>query len=360
MSITESVRPLIYFLSFVGPNYSRSSTVLNFHSSEMEKKYLQFNPGIIGIIRTILYNRDELRSASAIVVMSPCQLIAPFAKVLLRKKLILDAGWPLTDGNLSRGVHKRKPFSSFLLFLLDLISFHVSDKILLESQSQVIRCKKLFRVHEKKMIVRFTGLDESKFKNLESKSKLIKRLESEIEIANKSLTVIFRGKINRESGFDLILETAGLMSDLASFIFVVGPGQNDLSLPKNVHIVSEISNAEMQYLYQLADVSLGQISNHKRLDYTIPHKAFESAYFSKCYVTANSKGISELFDENSVIYLSEISTSGLHESLALLLDKNVRKKYCHEISKVYNKKTSQMKINAVFDRSVRNTLAHDS
>ena len=68
----------------------------------------------------------------------------------------------------------------------------------------------------------------------------------------------------------------------------------------------------------------------------------------------------ELFDENSVIYLSEISTSGLYESLTKLLDKDVRKKYCHEISKVYKEKTSQTKINAVFDRSVRDTLAQDS
>jgi len=333
--------------------------VSNFRSSEIEKKYLQFNPGIMGIIQTIIHNRVELNEASAVVVMSPCQLIVPFAKVLLRKKIILDAGWPLSDGNLSRGFHKKKPIKSLLLFLLDFISFHMSSKIFLESDLQAIRCRKLFLLKKKKMIVQFTGLDESQFNKTEPKSKLIHQLESEIKTANKPLTVIFRGKINRESGFDLILKTARLMSDSATFIFIVGQGQDNLVLPKNAHIVSNVTNSEMQYLYKLADISLGQISNHKRLDYTIPHKAFESAFFSQCYITADSKGVKELFGENSVIYLPQVSISALQESLTMLVDLNLRKKFCHEISKIYIEKTSQIKINEVFDRSIREMLAQD-
>ena len=346
----------MYFLSFVGPDYSRSSTLLNFKSSVIEKRFLQFSPGVIGIIRTILKNKNELSRANAIVVMSPCHLIAPLAKIFLKKKIILDAGWPLSDGNLSRGAHKRRPFHFLVVFLLDFISFHVSDKIFLESQLQVIRCKKLFMLQENKLVVQYTGLNESQFGTFKPKSQLINQLEFEIKTANKPLVVMFRGKVNSESGFGTILETAWLMSDVALFIFVVGPGQTDVTLPKNAVIFSDITNADMEHLYDLADVSLGQISNHKRLSYTIPHKAFEAAYFSQCYVTADSKGIRELFEENSVFYLSEISISKLLESLTTLMDKKARGRYSAEISKVYSKKISQTKINEVFDSTVMEIL----
>ena len=74
---SEPAKPTVYFLSFVGSKYSRSGTVLNSKSKALNRKYLQLDSGIKGVIRSILKRRLELKEADALVVMSPCQMIAP-------------------------------------------------------------------------------------------------------------------------------------------------------------------------------------------------------------------------------------------------------------------------------------------
>jgi glycosyltransferase involved in cell wall biosynthesis len=48
-------------------------------------------------------------------------------------------------------------------------------------------------------------------------------------------------------------------------------------------------------LYNHSQITIGQMSSNSRLIRTIPHKAFESAYLSKPYITAGNLGIREIF-----------------------------------------------------------------
>ncbi len=358
--MNQAARPIIYFLSFVGANYSRSSTILNSNSEILNKRYLQVNPGFFGIIRSISKKRQELGGASAIVVMSPCQMIAPIVKLVLRKPVILDAGWSLTDGNLSRGITKANFLRSLSIFILDFLSFHVADLILLETTSQLKRSRKLFLLSKRKSSVQYTGFDESHFKFVEPKSQMIEDVENILKARNRPLTVIFRGKVNNESGFALILETARKMRDFATFIFVLGMEHQKLDVPENVLLTRGVTNSEMHYLYEFADVALGQVSDHPRLRYTIPHKAFEAGYFSKSYITSNAVGIRELFDENSALFLPECNPDSLEAAIKSLHTKEARDFYSKNIREVYNEKASQGQISASFDQLVIKFLFHCS
>ena len=60
-------------------------------------------------------------------------------------------------------------------------------------------------------------------------------------------------------------------------------------------------------------ISLGQLAKHNRLNRTIPHKAFESAFLSTPYLTAGNRGISELFADGV-----EIACFSPGNSLALV------------------------------------------
>ena len=85
MMNSEAIKPTVYFLSFVGSRYSRSGTILNSKSESVNRKYLQLDSGVKGITQSILKKRLELREADAIVVMSPCQMIAPYFEELANK-----------------------------------------------------------------------------------------------------------------------------------------------------------------------------------------------------------------------------------------------------------------------------------
>ena len=61
------------------------------------------------------------------------------------------------------------------------------------------------------------------------------------------------------------------------------------------------SKSDLAKVYNSAALTLGQLSDHKRLKRTIPHKAFESAFLSKPYLTARNFGINELFSETQEV-----------------------------------------------------------
>ena len=184
--------------------------------------------------------------------------------------------------------------------------------------------------------------------------------EKKLEAINNPLTVIFRGKVNSESGFSLILEAARRMNGIATFIFVIGLKDQCLDPSENVVIVREITNSEMHYMYEFSDIAIGQFSDHARLRYTIPHKAFEAGFYSKCYISADAVGVREIFNEESVVLLKEISSSSLEGTIRSLAPKRVREKYCKNINRNYLKNLSQEGISNQFDQILIRLLSHHS
>lgn len=340
----------VLFLSFVGPNYSRSSTLLNYHSDKIDKKYMEVPRGIFRSIKGIHKNRFEIRSSDCLVVMSPCHFLTPALKLVTRKPIILDAGWPLTDGHISRGIKNLRIFRLPLIVAIDLISFCFADIVLVESEAQAKRVIKFFAVQKSKIRVQFTGLNESSFTAEPVTSKVLLDLRRRIIELGFPLIVLFRGKINRESGFDTILEAAEMLKDSVIFIFLVGKHDISHEFPRNVIAVSDVTDNEMQEIYKLSDISLGQISTHRRLRYTIPHKAFEAGFFSMPYITARSAGVQEYLPHGSALFLDKPSTESLVDAIEVMKNSDERKIYAKKMGLNYDKNASQEVLSKNLDK----------
>jgi hypothetical protein len=92
--------------------------------------------------------------------------------------------------------------------------------------------------------------------------------------------------------------------------------QNTYINTTHIQAQSEISN-----IYKCAQITIGQMSGHRRLSRTIPHKAYESAYLSKPYVTAGNSGIRELFlDNHEIICTRSGDALDLAMKITYLLD----------------------------------------
>lgn len=341
----------VFFLSFLDTNYSRSSTILNAKSENFEKKFLKIRSGFANTIRDLSRLSKELKTADSIVIMSPCHILTIFTWIFTRKPIILDAGWPLIDGILSRGNVLRSPYRFMLTYFIDLLSFHTARKIIVETALQGRRTSRVFFVPRKKIEVIFTGLNEFEFQNPMSPNGAIDQIESKIKYLNNQFVVIFRGRINREAGFENILQVAKELEKFVTFIFVIGKNNLKISYPSNVIIVNDISFEEMASIYKLADVALGQLSNHSRLRYTIPHKAFEAGFFSRPYVTFNSTGIRELYDHECSVLLDNISPSeiklGIYEAF------NKHSVYSSQINTRYKERASQVVLNLEFEKILK-------
>ncbi len=352
MNKVDESNPVAYFISFIGPYYSRSGTLLNFKSKYFEKEFIRVGSRFSNLIRDLTRLREELNNNSVIIIMSPAHKVTILAKIILRKKIILDAGWPLTDGVLSRGFKISKSFKLSKSFILDFVSFQIADLVLAETFSQADRIHRIYQVPRKKIEVSYTGLNEVAFIAQKRKSIKVQNLKSQLKLNSNAITILFRGKINNESGIDTIISSANDLSTEANFIFLTGKENTLKSLSSNCFLVSDVNEDEMAQIYRLADVALGQISNHRRLKYTIPHKAYEAGYFGKCYVTARSRGLLEIFSQNECYFLEEATPEALKSAIRSLRDSNLRSEYEVAISKTYERKISQQEINLSFEKLV--------
>ena len=161
---------------------------------------------------------------------------------------------------------------------------------------------------------------------------------------NNEFIVIFRGKYNNEAGIEVLSAASYELKNFPIRIWVYMPGiPKEIKFANNTIVRSEfLTKLEISKLLQKSDLSLGQLQKHKRLSRTIPHKAYESAYLSKPYLTARSNGILEIFEENKeVLCFTAGDSSQLSETIIQcykhrkklpIIGKRMHTKYVHNYS----------------------------
>jgi len=169
-----------------------------------------------------------------------------------------------------------------------------------------------------------------------------------IEIIDSNLgekrdVVLFRGKINPEAGIRKILEVVKLCPDILFIICSPNFVLSETKLTNLLVINRTINAAEMRYLYSVASLSIGQFGEYPRLRRTIPHKAFEAAYFGLPYLSIDSPSLRELFpDERHALLTDETSEIKISTYLKQVIhDKELLTKISHNSNTNYKSKFSQ-------------------
>ena len=285
------------FLTISDEGYSRSWTYFaGLKKLNEDVHFVKLSPP--HLIRDFLSLRKKYSRECIFIIMSPSHYLTFFTRVFLGKRIILDAGWSLSEAALiSRRNFGLFGLNAIKLYLIDFISCHIAKRIILESEHQRKFYSRIFFISEEKTICIYTGLDETQY-FLDKKSPLPP------DYFNNSRIVLFRGKYSREAGLEVLAEATLLLRNEPITFWIFCPGiKNNLQFSSNCFISTEyIPNKKIIHELLLASsISLGQLSNNSRLDRTIPHKAFETAYASKPYLTSRSAGIKELFIEGSEI-----------------------------------------------------------
>lgn len=222
----------------------------------------------------------------------------PIMRLMTSKKIIYNAGFSQYEANvISRGANKK-----IIWWLKDFISFLLSSKILLESNSQIEYIHKIFFVPRKKLILAWAGVNEKEFfadNNIEKR---------------KKFTVLFRGRFLPESGILTVVRAAKLLEEKDVEFLVIGVGflhkeYNELMnklKPKNFTLLTKkFSYEELREKMLSCHISLGQVANHSRLDRTLPCKLFESLALKLPYLTGRNIGALELLKENETCFAIE-------------------------------------------------------
>jgi glycosyltransferase involved in cell wall biosynthesis len=231
------------------------------------------------------------------IVGYPGYVIVPFAKLITRRPVILDALCSFHETIiLSRDAYRGVPGRSLYVWLVDWCATRCADTILVESNHQRDHFEEVLGVSKAKLVTVYTGVDDEVFRYDPTAKKCSR------------FTVLFRGRITREAGVETVVRSAKLLEHEDIDVLIIGYGWNaemasfravlDELSPKNVtHVGTVLQSNEMVSLMQSCHVSLGQFSLSERLDRTIPHKAFESMALQLPYITAQSKGVSEILTD---------------------------------------------------------------
>ncbi len=305
----------IIFLSYLQSDYSRSGVYFDGLDEDVSA-YVAIRSTLFSAILDLWRLRESTNlKDKVILVMSPSHKITLLARVVLGKEIILDAGWALSEAAISNkglGIRQLKLLKNFFI---DFISFHSAKIIILESEQEAGYVSKKFMITPRKLRVVYTGLNEFTFESVEKHPNTHKHAR---------LQVLFRGKINDEAGIENILAaTLMLEKEPIDFFIVTNKNLSNYKFSMHTKIVSHYLNSnEMADFYRRSDVCLGQFSESERLGRTIPHKAFESLYFARCYLTPRTNPLQSMCISQSEMFFCDSSRPlDLVQSL-LLLEKN--------------------------------------
>jgi Glycosyl transferases group 1 len=350
----NSKNPKLIWLSYYHKDYSRSGAIRNLLPKELQGDYYRIRSGFwhaLQSLRKILKNHSD----SIVVVMSPCHLIVLLVKILKpSQKVILDAGWTLSEAQIAR--NQKRNFEFQFNLLIDHLSFRLANYVFVESLQQLNFCRKKFQIKERKINVIHSVLNYSLFEDSKAKSprEILKRDGRKI--------LFFRGTFTIEAGLDQVLKIAKNLEFSACYLVVIATNRNfqdifsNVPQPNNLIWINRwLDYDELIWLYRNCYAVFGQMNTTSRTKNTLPHKLFEASYFAKPYITPDHEPIQTFFDSPNC-YLSVSQFPKLGKDLIFNLDNDI------ELSRIgirshrkYEEKCGSKAVSQVFELAI-NTL----
>ena len=249
------------------------------------------------------------------------------AKFLTRKPIIFDAFISIYDSNVfDRKRIKKRSLKAKRLWLLDWLSCKLADKVFLDTNEHI------------KYFVKEFGIKKEKFKRIFVGSLAEKFLLSE-KVSSNKFTIIFYGFLIPLQGVKYILEATEKLKDDKDIQFnIVGSKIKKSCDDKNfsnVNFIDDVSYEKLLNLMNESDVCLGIFGDTDKTQRVIANKIFDAVALKKPVITADTKAIRELFDDNDLLL---IPTANSRELVRAILNlKNNQEKMDYLAQNSYNK-----------------------
>ena len=313
-------------------NYYRGVQSKNVEASWVDTSFFELCKSLMRRDGLIFKGEDNV-----ITVCSPSHiLVLPFVFFLgIRPQL--DAGWPLFDGVISsRRQYGFLGLNLIKTYFIDFLAFHLSLSVIVESNEQKRRVVKRYFLSSNKVHVVLTGFDESRFSGMHVKV---------VDGNRNTQQVIMRGSDQEEAGISLLIEAANLarFKSINLFFRVITNSDEKQAVFENLKFSSNrISDVELFKEYCSSQIALGQLSNHPRTNWTIPHKFFEAAYLGLPYLSASSAPMRALAKENRVVLFEGGNSHDLlNKIVELISDKSKQDLISRNIKAFYEEYCSQ-------------------
>ncbi len=282
---------------------------------------------------------------NVLLVAFPGYQVMFLARFLTKKKIIFDSFASIYESEVfDRKNTKKGSLKARYFWFIDKLSCKLADKVLLDTNEHIDYFVKEFGLNKGKFERIFIGVDDTYLKNLP------------IKVENKKFIIHFHGTNIPLQGIRYILEAADLLKEHSDIKFVfVGPGisENKEFLLDNVDMVGKISYSEVLDYIDSSDICLGIFGDTDKTHRVIPNKVFECASRKKPVITADTKVVRELFDDNDLLLIPTANSQELAKAILNL--KNDPKKMDYLAQNGYNK-VIKSSVPAILGKKLRDII----
>lgn len=310
------------FLSLQDSNYSRTGVYLTGIKLNQDATFFQIQGNFRQKMSRLRKIKADHGQDKIYVVMSPSHQLMVYLRILGFKKKVLDAGWPLSDALFNRGDSGFKLLKAIKSRTVDFLSFHSANVVFFETRMQMERCVTRFVLPRSKCNWIFTGFNEIEYATVASSNEISKEVREINELAAQKSIVLYRGKYNLESGLDKLALASFDLGEEIQLVVATDKLPKNLNFSQNSIILQKrLTNTEISSLYRMSTLTVGLIGDLERLNWTIPHKLFEAAYFSRPVLCPMGEGISEFASpSNGILPLGNTSMISLSTQIKQLLN----------------------------------------
>ena len=177
------------FLSYLSSDSSRTAVYLSHIKQKLPNVvYIKLPTGVFKLALSIFkIAHDTRKTHNVYIVMSPSHLIVLFLRTLTRNKIILDAGWSLTEAAIARDVRSLKLCK---IFFIDKIAFKFANNIVVETVNQKNFITKHFNVTSSKISVLLSGFNEKIYIGVSSVPSELQKIDKNSKYSQTPITLL--------------------------------------------------------------------------------------------------------------------------------------------------------------------------
>jgi glycosyltransferase involved in cell wall biosynthesis len=245
----------------------------------------------------------------------------PFVRKHSGKPIVFD---PLVSRYLTKVFDRQTVWKfsprAYKNFLKDKRAFSKSDLVIADTLSHKEYYCKTFRTDPEKIEVIPVGVDTDLFFPVHQKKE------------GDQITAGFYGTFIPLHGINRILEAADLLKDHHNIRFeIIGTGPlfrkiTTKNPPDNINFRGWVSYNDLNGLINNMDICLGIFGESLKADLVIPNKIFHYAACGKPIITKDTRGIREIFVNNSNIILTSNKPADLASAILDLAGDSQRRK----------------------------------
>ncbi|MEK7583049.1 MAG: glycosyltransferase [Patescibacteria group bacterium] len=308
----------VLYFGMYDPAYSRNSILISGlrQNGVTVLECQDKSPGLKKFINLYRKHKTFKGKYDVMMVGFMGHMMVPFAKLTTRKPIVFDAFLSLYDSNIfDRKLAGPHSLKAWYYWILDWLSMHLADRVLLDTQAHINYASTAFHVKKEKFARFWIGVQDAIFYPRNKTRQ------------TNAYVVFFHGSFIPLQGVEYIIQAARILrghEDIEFWMF--GGGQTKESMIQlardcnlgNVKFFQHVPVTEVAEKMADADICLGIFGKTSKTARVIPNKVYENLAAKKPTITADTPAIRELFTEQDLLLISAADPKSLAEAILKL------------------------------------------